>query len=78
MPANFIDIFYDAGTAQIRGVTCYEDNTEFLSFKPHAPVGEALLTVETFPFPERMIFDPINRQYVLDCVSRASGLEARW
>lgn len=69
-----IVIFYATASKQIRGVLVPQDDAELQNLNPKAPAGETMLTVPAFVSPQRGIFDPANNQYVIDCVTQATGV----
>lgn len=67
-----IVIFYATGSKQIRGVLVPESDAELQSLNLKAPAGESMLTVPGFV--SKGMFDPANNQYVIDCVTQATGV----
>ncbi len=74
MASSSIVIFYATGSKQIRGVLVPDSDEELKALNPKAPAGETMLTVPAFVSPQRGIFDPANNQYVIDCVTQATGM----
>lgn len=70
--ANIV-IFYATGSKQIRGVLVPESDEELKSLNIKAPAGESILIVPGF-VSQRGMFDPANHQYVIDCVTQATGV----
>lgn len=69
-----IVIFYATGSKQIRGILVPDSDEELQRLNPKPSFGESILTVPAFSSPQKGIFDPANNQYVIDCVTQATGV----